>query len=330
MREEGPFVQAVVGSPGDDTHRLVYADWLDDRADPRAPYLRAETEWAKTRREVGWVPPATEADRQAVFALQRLAAGLDPVWVARVSRPPVGVCCEHVIVEPGVAPASEQAVHAYEEQVGFTLPAPYRALLLNHDGGRVYPDSFPDGRVGCFHFFRSLAELERDDFPTLAAFHEGFADLDESAEADPEADARLLWIAGEEFNLHLQIDGQRAGRVRYHDSYDAMDCPTVADSLGELLARLTSPDPGWVWLAIAGRTGELLRVLEGGPGVNAQCGYWSPLYAASDWGRVDTVRALLARGARVAPAYRMGHGYSHYPEIRRLLDKAVATRTGQG
>jgi uncharacterized protein (TIGR02996 family) len=323
MREDEPFVRAVVDNPGDEAYRLVYADWLDDRSDPRAPFLRAEVEWAKGPRDAGWAPTATEQEREAVLVLQRLAAGLDQVWVARVSRPPVGVCCEHVSVEPGVAPASEEAVREYEEEVGFTLPAKYRAFLLNHDGGRVYSDSLSDGRVSGFGFFRPLAELERDEFPTLAAIREGFGQLDEPNEADSEPDARLLWIAGEEFTLHLQFDGQRVGRVRYYDQYDAIDYPALADSLGELLARLKSPDPSWVRLAVAGRTDELLHVLEGGPGVNAQDGYWSPLFAASEWGRAKTVRALLARGARVAPAYQTGHGYSRYPEIRRLLDEAV-------
>jgi uncharacterized protein (TIGR02996 family) len=326
MSEEESFILAIASSPGDHVQRLVYADWLDDRSDPRGPYLRAEAEWAVGRRQVGWVPPATEPERQAVLTLRRQAAGSDPVWVARVSRPPIGVCCEHVIVEPGLHPASEEAVRAYEEEAEITLPAQYQALLLNHDGGRVYPDTFPDGGVMGFHSFRPLAELERHDLPTLVAFREGFEDLVDAEESDPEPDARLLWIAGEECSLQLQIEGRRGGRIRSLDGYDAMHCPAVADSLGELLARLTSPDPAWVRLAIAGQTEDLLRILEGGLGINAQSGYWSPLYAASDWGRVDTVRALLARGARVAPAYQTYHGYSQYPEIRQLLDEAAAAK----
>ena len=47
MNEDEAFIRAIVDNPGDDTPRLVYADWLDDRDDPRGPYLRAEFEWAK-------------------------------------------------------------------------------------------------------------------------------------------------------------------------------------------------------------------------------------------------------------------------------------------
>ena len=49
MTDDEAFIRAVVDGPGDNTPRLVYADWLDDRADPRGPYLRAECEWAKMK-----------------------------------------------------------------------------------------------------------------------------------------------------------------------------------------------------------------------------------------------------------------------------------------
>lgn len=34
------FVERILSDPRDVTHRLVFADWLDDRSDPRAPLLR--------------------------------------------------------------------------------------------------------------------------------------------------------------------------------------------------------------------------------------------------------------------------------------------------
>jgi uncharacterized protein (TIGR02996 family) len=39
MTEDEAFIRAVVDRPGDDTARLVYADWLDERSDPRGAYL---------------------------------------------------------------------------------------------------------------------------------------------------------------------------------------------------------------------------------------------------------------------------------------------------
>jgi uncharacterized protein (TIGR02996 family) len=39
---EKGFLRAIAASPDDDTTRLVYADWLEERGDLRAEYLRVE------------------------------------------------------------------------------------------------------------------------------------------------------------------------------------------------------------------------------------------------------------------------------------------------
>lgn len=39
--DELAFIAALDAEPGDHTTRLVYADWLDDRGDPRGPGMRA-------------------------------------------------------------------------------------------------------------------------------------------------------------------------------------------------------------------------------------------------------------------------------------------------
>jgi uncharacterized protein (TIGR02996 family) len=40
MNEERGFLKAVLERPDDDARKLVYADWLEERGDPRAEYLR--------------------------------------------------------------------------------------------------------------------------------------------------------------------------------------------------------------------------------------------------------------------------------------------------
>src|SRR5690349_6519973 len=40
MTDEDAFIQAIVANPDDRTAKLVYADWLDERSDPRAEFLR--------------------------------------------------------------------------------------------------------------------------------------------------------------------------------------------------------------------------------------------------------------------------------------------------
>jgi uncharacterized protein (TIGR02996 family) len=73
--EDEAFLLAIAEEPADDVRRLVYADWLDERDDPRAAFLRAEVAFARS---------GLAADGQA--ELLALRAQLDPAWWRRVAR----------------------------------------------------------------------------------------------------------------------------------------------------------------------------------------------------------------------------------------------------
>src|SRR4051794_24483768 len=79
MTEDAAFIRAIRERPDDETARLVYADWLDDRSDPRAEYLRAEAAWVALQ-------PSDEQYRPLYRRVSQLAAQLDPEWFAAVSR----------------------------------------------------------------------------------------------------------------------------------------------------------------------------------------------------------------------------------------------------
>jgi uncharacterized protein (TIGR02996 family) len=81
MTDHAAFLRAILAAPADDTPLLVYADWLDDRGDPDSA---AMSEFL--RLTAG--PPSPDAARR----LHELAAGLDPDWLAVVSRLPVENC----------------------------------------------------------------------------------------------------------------------------------------------------------------------------------------------------------------------------------------------
>jgi len=67
--------EAVVASPDDSALRVVYADWLEQRGDPRAAFLRLHD-------AVAPLPP-DEPDRLAREAeLSRLRLGIDRGWLA--------------------------------------------------------------------------------------------------------------------------------------------------------------------------------------------------------------------------------------------------------
>lgn len=79
MSEDEAFVVRLREKPDDETARLVYADFLDERDAPRGAYLRAEAAWVALQ-------PAHEDYRPLYRELSRRAAALDPTWLATAGR----------------------------------------------------------------------------------------------------------------------------------------------------------------------------------------------------------------------------------------------------
>ena len=67
MSDEAGFLYALRENPGDDDTRLVYADWLEERGDPRGEYLRLEHQL-----------------RTIPARLAHLREGIDRDWIAAV------------------------------------------------------------------------------------------------------------------------------------------------------------------------------------------------------------------------------------------------------
>jgi uncharacterized protein (TIGR02996 family) len=126
VTDDEAFVRAIVAAPADEAPRLVYADWLDERGNPRGAYLRAEA-----------------ANPGDVDRLRPLAAGLDPVWLARVSRPPAGLCWDRVRFTNAGPPLTPADLDATIARLGVDLAVKYRAFLLNHNGGTPEPNHVP-------------------------------------------------------------------------------------------------------------------------------------------------------------------------------------------
>ncbi|VTT96750.1 unnamed protein product [Gemmataceae bacterium] len=244
MTEDEAFVRAVVSSRGDDTPRLAYADWLDDRGDPRGPYLRAEF-------------GATDRD---AAQLREVAICLDPVWVVRVSRPPIGVCCDDFAWSATGEAVGSEDLDRFERRFGVTLPVPYRAFLLNTNGGTVALDPLPSptGTKVRSCGFHSLAKTTHDD-------HEGSLEYEfavtrhslyhRTRRRDAEYHVRLLrhmiigWAPGRTMWVVLGFEGPSTGRVRFLDM--ARGSPPGRegviepggwfDSLPDYLAALIAP-----------------------------------------------------------------------------------------
>jgi uncharacterized protein (TIGR02996 family) len=69
MNEEEGFLKAIRDNPEDEVARSVYADWLEERGDPRAEYLRLEIQLRRT-----------------LARLKKLREQLDPTWLLLVSN----------------------------------------------------------------------------------------------------------------------------------------------------------------------------------------------------------------------------------------------------
>ncbi len=154
MSDDEAFIRAVVSAPGHDAPRLIYTDWLDERGDSRGAYLRAEAKWDRR-------------SAHGVHALREAGRGLDPVWVARVSRPPVGVCVAPTkFIEAGrIANSLDELAIQYQ----FRWPDEYRAFLGNWNGGEFAIKERP-------HF---PGQKYRPKFKTSTLFMHGLSPVSE-------------------------------------------------------------------------------------------------------------------------------------------------------
>jgi uncharacterized protein (TIGR02996 family) len=89
MHDEAEFLQKIMESPADDTARLVYADWLDERGDDesarKSRFLRLTVHLTGPIRRPGWRSPRESE-------IRRLAAELPTDWLAVVSRLKIDYC----------------------------------------------------------------------------------------------------------------------------------------------------------------------------------------------------------------------------------------------
>lgn len=134
------FVAAIEAAPDDPALKAVYADWLEQRGDPRAELLRLDGEL--------WRTPI---DRMRVRTIERrrlaLRCACDPRWIMRVSRPSFVELRRRLEIlgslqhEQDVAyqlgePLPLAQVEALEARLGCRLPAQYRRFVTElADGG---------------------------------------------------------------------------------------------------------------------------------------------------------------------------------------------------
>lgn len=83
-----PFLRTILAAPGDFAPRLVYADWLEERGDPRAEYVRA---WVAMMEKVRAGEPSGDEKARVIKlhdTINRHWAGLVESWQMPVECDP--------------------------------------------------------------------------------------------------------------------------------------------------------------------------------------------------------------------------------------------------
>lgn len=88
MRDEDGFLTAIKADPNDDVPRLVYADWLEERGDPRAHFIRLHlamtaaapdhTDWVAGEHELSLLRKCCDPAWLAVIEPERIPSADDP------------------------------------------------------------------------------------------------------------------------------------------------------------------------------------------------------------------------------------------------------------
>jgi uncharacterized protein (TIGR02996 family) len=96
MATDAQLLAAIAAAPGDAQLRNVYADWLEDRGDRRATFIRAHL-------AAHALPPDHPARMTREIALSNARAGLDRAWLAVVEaeREHVPRWCDCFVREDG-------------------------------------------------------------------------------------------------------------------------------------------------------------------------------------------------------------------------------------
>jgi uncharacterized protein (TIGR02996 family) len=79
MEQERALVEAIRAQPEDDVPRLVYADWLQDRGDPRGEFIHAQVRWEQARRAWDVAAMKQQAARERGLRQQHEKAWLAPL-----------------------------------------------------------------------------------------------------------------------------------------------------------------------------------------------------------------------------------------------------------
>jgi hypothetical protein len=188
-----------------------------------------------------------------------MAAGLDPLWVARVARPPVGVCCDHVTFTDSGHPVAANELAECEQRLLVRFGAELTAFLLNRNGGSPSPQWFLHPKkqypysVGRFlPVAVSSAQLPRNTSLFSETIETRLPLLNNAEPHAVPTDANwLIWTRlflpfafdGESRWLAIGMKDRRAGNIYLFSGATVAGPPPrlVTDSLADFLSWMAKP-----------------------------------------------------------------------------------------
>jgi uncharacterized protein (TIGR02996 family) len=105
MRDEAAFLRTIAAAPADDAPRLVYADWLEGRGDPRGTFIRVQCALAA-------LPAGDHRRHDLEEAARRLLAGHAAEWTRDIAGRVSGWYFHRGFVEEITLPAAAFLEHA--------------------------------------------------------------------------------------------------------------------------------------------------------------------------------------------------------------------------
>jgi len=156
MTDEAGFLQAILRTPDDAALRSVYADWLEERGDPRGEYLRCQCTRADLQRgdprlaallqreeELREQYPTVILPWQRRLLLARIKKILGELEHGfdgeKVNEWPHGYTSQPCL--------TEQELKAWEAASNVSLPEEYRLFLLEIGNGGNMPSEYCDFEV---------------------------------------------------------------------------------------------------------------------------------------------------------------------------------------
>lgn len=221
MRNDEAFLHAIADKPADDATRLAYADWLEERGDPRADFLRVQCALEEQANDKARYRDLCKREK-------KLFAQLDPAWIMRVRRFTTGApCCDLGSLVPDLAPLARTTTRLHPHRAAAPIPE-----WMSKIGGRfLWPRNKPwPSCADCKVHLTPVLQLRSKDVPDLA-FPAG-ADLmqlfwcpDEAAHGYEPA-PQIWWRAAKDI-AHARTDApdlSKFPRTSDWEGYSPFEC----------------------------------------------------------------------------------------------------------